>query len=158
MTGWRLGYVIASEGLVSAMSKLQSHATSGATTFAQAAAVAALELPDSAIDEMVSIFDGRRRRMLALLEEIPHVSCAMPKGAFYTFPNFSAYLGTHHGDTTINTDLDLIGYLLDSVGVALVPGSAFGAPGFARLSYATSLEAIEEGLSRVKDALSKLTK
>jgi aspartate aminotransferase len=158
MTGWRLGYVIAPTPLIAAMDNFQSHTTSGATTFAQAAAVEALNLPQSAIDEMVATFDGRRRRMLALLSEIPLVTCARPQGAFYAFPNFSAYIGAQFNGQVIADDLALTAFLLEEGRVALVPGSAFGAPGFMRLSYATSMKAIEEGLQRTAQALLKLTR
>ena len=158
MTGWRLGYVIAPVPFIEAMDNFQSHTTSGATTFAQAAAVEALKLPQSAIDEMVSTFDGRRRRMLELLSEIPNVTCPSPQGAFYAFPNFSHYIGMQFNGKVIADDLALTAFLLEEGRVALVPGSAFGAPGFMRLSYATGMKAIEEGLRRTAEALKKLSR
>lgn len=153
MTGWRLGYGIADAGLVKAMSKLQGHATSGAATFIQAAAIAALELEDSVIDGMVEIFDGRRQRILELLRAIPGVTCAAPRGAFYVFPNLSAFIGKKAGGLPIEDDQALAAHLLETAKVAIVPGSAFGAPGYARLSYATSMEAIETGVKRLHEAL-----
>lgn len=156
MTGWRLGYAIAPVKLVKAMSKLQSHCTSGPTTFAMDGAVAALQLEQAAVDAMVKIFDERRRRMVELLRAIPDVTVPMPQGAFYAFCNLSAYLGASWEGRTLDDDLAIADYLLEKGGVAVVPGSAFGAPGFARLSYACSLENIEKGVTRMGEALRAL--
>lgn len=148
MTGWRLGYSIGPETIISAMAKLQSQSTSGATTFAQYGALEALKLPDSVLEGMRAIFKGRRDLIVAGLNAIDGVECATPAGAFYVFPDFSAHLGERFAD-----DMALAGYLLEQANVALVPGSAFGAPGFLRMSYATSDALIEEGIKRIRVAL-----
>ncbi len=158
MTGWRLGYAIAPPTLVKGMLKLQGHCTSNATTFAQAGALAALTLPSHYTDEMLATFALRRSRMLALIQEIDHVTCLAPKGAFYAFVNVSAYCQANSDHQLITDDLSLATYLLEEGKVAVVPGSAFGAPGYIRLSYATAMGSIEKGLPRIAAALGKLTR
>ncbi len=154
MTGWRLGYAIGPEAIIKGLSALQSQSTSNATTFAQYGALAALkEVPDAEIDAMREAFRRRRDLIVAGLNAIPGVSCAMPGGAFYVFPDFSAHIGEGSA-RGFEDDLALAAYLLDEAKVALVPGSAFGAPGFMRLSYATSDALISAGLERLRDALS----
>jgi len=148
MTGWRLGYAIGPVAVISAMAKLQSQSTSNATTFAQHGAIEALNLADSVVDEMRATFKARRDLIVAGLNAIEGVSCATPAGAFYVFPDFSAHLGARFRD-----DMELAEYLLEYANVALVPGSAFGAPGFLRLSYATGETLILEGLKRIERAL-----
>lgn len=148
MTGWRLGYTIGPADVIAQMSKLQSQSTSNPTSFAQYGALAALELDDSVIDGMKTAFARRRDLIVDLLEAIDGVSCPRPDGAFYVFPDFNAYIGDRFAD-----DLALAGYLLEEAKVAVVPGSAFGAPGHMRLSYATSDEVIEEGVRRIAAAL-----
>lgn len=153
MTGWRLGYTIGPKKVIDAMSKLQSQSTSNPTSITQYAAVAALELDDMVIDEMKQVFKERRDLIVNALEKIPGVTCATPHGAFYAFPDFSHYIPSHFAD-----DMELANFLLDEAKVALVPGSAFGAPGYMRLSYATSDALIEEGVARIHKALSSLEK
>jgi len=148
MTGWRLGYTVGPVEVIKAMSKLQSQSTSNPTSFVQYAAVEALALDDMVISEMRAVFKERRDLLVDGLNSIDGVTCALPEGAFYAFPDFNAYIGERFED-----DLALAGYLLDEAKVALVPGSAFGAPGFMRLSYATSDALIEEGVARIKKAL-----
>lgn len=148
MTGWRLGYTVGPVEVIKAMSKLQSQSTSNPTSFVQYAAVEALALDDMVISEMRAVFKERRDLLVEGLNSIDGVTCALPEGAFYAFPDFNAYIGERFED-----DLALAGYLLDEAKVALVPGSAFGAPGFMRLSYATSDALIEEGIARIKKAL-----
>lgn len=148
MTGWRMGFAIGPKAVIGAMSKLQSQSTSNATTFAQWGALHALELDDAVIDGMRETFKRRRDLLVDGLNAIPGVSCPTPQGAFYAFPDFSAYIGDRFED-----DLALTAFLLEEAHVALVPGSAFGAPGFMRLSYAVSEEVIAEGLRRIKAAL-----
>jgi aspartate aminotransferase len=148
MTGWRLGYAIGPTEIIGAMAKLQSQSTSNATAFAQYGAIEALELPDSVIDEMRDIFKRRRDLIVGGLNAIDGVECATPDGAFYVFPDFSSYIGDRFAD-----DMELAGYLLDEAKVAVVPGSAFGTPGYLRMSYATSDELIERGIERVAKAL-----
>lgn len=157
MTGWRIGYAAGPKELVEAMSTLQGQSTSNVTSIAQAAAIAALEGPQDCVEEMRREFDRRRRAMVARLRAIPGVTCYEPQGAFYAFPDVSAYLGRRApGGKTIADDVALCDYLLDQGRIAVVPGSGFGAPGFVRLSYATSMQAIEKGLDRMAEALAKL--
>ena len=159
MTGWRIGYCAGPLALVKAMSTLQGQSTTNAATVAQAAAVVALRgAPKSGSDPIEAMrveFDKRRLAMVAGLRDIPGVVVQEPRGAFYCFPDFSNFIGTHKS-RTIADDVALADYLLDEARVALVPGSGFFAPGFARLSYATSMERIEEGLRRIKAALGML--
>lgn len=152
MTGWRLGYAIGPEPVISAMSKLQSQSTSNPTSITQYAGIAALDLDDLVIEEMRQVFKERRDLIVKLLTDIPHVSCNTPHGAFYAFPDFSHHTDAHFG----GDDLKLADYLLDEAKVALVPGSAFGANGYMRLSYATSDALIEEGVRRIHAAIDKL--
>jgi aspartate aminotransferase len=148
MTGWRLGYAVGPSDVIAAMGKLQSQSTSNATSFAQYGAIEALELPDAVIDEMRETFQRRRDLIVSGLNAIDGVECATPDGAFYVFPNFSSYIGERFED-----DLELAGYLLEEAKVAVVPGSAFGTPGYLRMSYATSDALIEQGIERVAKAL-----
>lgn len=150
MTGWRLGYTIARKDIVSQLNKLQSQSTSNATTFAQYGALAALSLDDDVIERMRAVFVRRRDNIVAMLREIPGVKCQVPDGAFYVFPDFSAYCGE---GKRFADDMHLSNYLLENALVAVVPGSAFGAEGCLRLSYATSDGLIEEGIKRIVDAL-----
>ena len=152
MTGWRLGYALGPDAIISQMAKLQSQSTSNATSFAQYGAIEALKLPDQVNADMRDVFQRRRDLIVEGLNAIDGVECATPQGAFYVFPDFSSYLG----DGGFDDDLDLAGYLLEEAQVALVPGSAFGTPGYLRMSYATSDELIEEGVERVREALEKL--
>lgn len=148
MTGWRLGYAIGPAPVISALAKLQSQSTSNATTFAQHGAIEALHLADSVVEQMRHTFKARRDLIVAGLNAIDGVRCATPAGAFYVFPDFSTHLGAR-----FRSDMELAEYLLEQAHVALVPGSAFGAPGFLRLSYATSEVLIREGLARIERAL-----
>jgi aspartate aminotransferase len=151
MTGWRIGYCAAPRELVSAMSALQSQSTTNAAAVSQAAAVAALTGPQEPAEEMRREFDRRRRVMVDRLRAIPGVKLHEPAGAFYAFPNLSTYLRGKIAD-----DLVLAEYLLDRAHVAVVPGSGFLAPGFARLSYACSMAEVEEGTARIAKALKEL--
>jgi aspartate aminotransferase len=158
MTGWRLGYTCGPKPLIDAMNTLQGQSTSNVTSIAQAAAIAALEGPQEPVEEMRKQFDERRKVIVELLRAIPGVACYDPEGAFYAFPDVSAYVGkTAPGGKVIGTDVALCDYLLDTGRVAVVPGSGFGAPGFVRLSYATSMKNIKSGVERMADALAKLT-
>jgi len=157
MTGWRMGYACGPRPLITAMATLQGQSTSNPTSIAQAAAVAALEGPQDCVEQMRVEFDRRRRRMVDLLRAIPGVTCFDPHGAFYAFPNVAAYIGrTPKGGSPIEDDVALCDYLLDVGRVAVVPGSGFGAPGFVRLSYATSMENVTRGLERMGEALAAL--
>jgi aspartate aminotransferase len=157
MTGWRIGYIACADTeLVSAMGRIQDQSTSNPTSFAQKGAVAALKGSDDSVNEMRAAFEQRRERIVALLNAIPGVTCRTPGGAFYAFPDVSALYGRHAGEKTIDSSDALAEYLLEAVGVAVVPGSGFGADAYVRLSYATSMENIERGLQRMEAAIRKL--
>ncbi len=157
MTGWRIGYAVGNETLIRAMNILQSQSTSGATSIAQWAAVEAIQGDQSEVENMRKEFEKRRNLFCRRLSEIPNVTCSKPKGAFYTFFNVSSYLGKKDPKgKTLQKDVDLAAYLLDTKGVALVPGSVFGAPGFLRASFATNEEQLNEGASRILEGLSVL--
>jgi len=157
MTGWRVGFTIAPKPVVEAMATLQGQSTTHAAAVAQAAALAALEGPTDDLEMMRGEFDKRRKVMVARLREIPGVKCVEPKGAFYAFPDLSVFVGkkTPEGKK-IETDAQLCEWLIEAARVAVVPGSAFHAPGFVRLSYATSMKNVEEGVKRMAEALPKL--
>ncbi len=157
MTGWRIGIAVGPQDLIAAMTRLQGQVTSNPAAVSQAGAVAALQQPDDFLNEWLAAFDERRRAMVERLNAMEGVTCNEPLGAFYAFPNFSGVLGRKAGDTTLATDWDLTNYLLDKASVAIVPGTPFGAPGFARLSYASSMESITEGLNRMEKALQRLS-
>ena len=144
MTGWRIGYALAPQPLIAAMTKLQSQSTSNPTSIAQYAALAAMRGPMDSVPTMLAEYARRRERIVAGLRAIPGVTCTAPQGAFYVFPNISA-----HYNAEMPNDMVVSKLLLEREHVALVPGEAFGAPGFLRLSYATSLDRIDEGLRRM---------
>jgi aspartate aminotransferase len=153
MTGWRVGFCVGPPELVKAMSTLQGQSTTNAATVSQAAALVALRMKagEGPLEAMRLEFDQRRRVMVERLRAIPGVQLAEPHGAFYCVPDVSAYLGGGMKD-----DMALADYLLDEAKVAVVPGSGFFAPGCLRLSYAASMERVEEGLRRIASALAKL--
>jgi aspartate aminotransferase len=144
MTGWRVGYLLAPQPLIAAVTKLQSQSTSNTTSIAQYAALEALRGPMDSVGTMLAEYARRRERILAGLRAIPGINCTAPEGAFYVFPNVSAHLNSN-----LPTDTAVAKQLLEKEYVALVPGEAFGAPGYVRISYATSIERIEEGLRRL---------
>jgi len=144
MTGWRVGYALAPQRLIGAMTKLQSQSTSNPTSIARYAAVEALRGPMDSVPAMLAEYARRRERIVAGLRAIPGITCNAPQGAFYVFPNISAHFRAEMPDDTAAAKL-----LLDRERVAVVPGEAFGAPGHLRISYATSMERIEEGLKRM---------
>ena len=148
MTGWRIGYTLGPEALMQAIIKVQSQSTSNPTSIAQYAALEAMTGTMETVPPMLAEYKKRRERIVTGLRAIPGVTCEWPGGAFYAFPNVSAYLGEgKHAIAKSCTDLSKL--LLEKAHVALVPGEAFGAPGFLRLSYATSIERIDEGLRRL---------
>ncbi|KPL10411.1 aspartate aminotransferase [candidate division BRC1 bacterium SM23_51] len=154
MTGWRIGYLAGPKEAVGAMTRLQDHSTSNPTSISQKAALAALRGDQSAAAKMVEAFDERRRYIVEALNAIPGVRCPMPQGAFYVFPDVSGVYGKALGDgKTLNGSLELCDYLLDKARVAVVPGVAFGDDRCVRLSYATSLEAIKNGVQRIAETL-----
>ena len=152
MTGWRVGFALGAAKLMGNMLKLQSHSTSNPTSFAQKGAVEALRGPQGSVQTMLAEFARRRDKIVAGLRAIPGIKCAIPEGAFYVYPNVSAYLKKNgSADATV-----LAGKLLDEMHVALVPGPAFGTEEHVRISYAASQEQIDEGLRRLKDFFAKL--
>ena len=155
MTGWRIGYAAGSEGIIKGMSKIQGHSTSNPNSIAQKASVEALNGKQDTIEEMREAFDERRKYMVKRLNEIEGISCLTPVGAFYAFPNISKILekGIEYNGKKISNSFDLSNFILKEVEVALIPGSAFEAEGYLRLSYATSLEDIKEGLDRIEKIL-----
>jgi len=157
MTGWRIGYTAGSEEIISAMNNIQSQSTSNPTSIAQKASVEALAGLQDEVGKMVSAFGQRRNYIVDRLNKIPGVSCYKPVGAFYVFPNFSSYYGKSYQGKKIENSTHLAGYFLDVARVAVVPGVEFGADPFERLSYATSMEDIKEGLNRIEEALKKLS-
>lgn len=157
MTGWRLGYAAGPEELIAGMDKVQSHNTSNASSVSQMAGIAALNGPQNDINKMLADFQRRRDYMHYRLMQIPGVSCYKPQGAFYVFPNFSAYYDMAYESNLIRNSHGLAYYLLKHSQVAIVPGDAFGADTFVRLSYATSMEKIEQALDRISKAIEKLT-
>ncbi|MGQ9857189.1 MAG: pyridoxal phosphate-dependent aminotransferase [Thermodesulfobacteriota bacterium] len=156
MTGWRIGFALGPEDLISAMDTVQGQSTSNPTSIAQKAAVAALRGPQDCVTEMVREFDRRRRFMVERLNRMKGVSCLEPLGAFYAFPNVSAHLGKKIGERQILTPSDLAAYLLEEARVAVVAGEPFGSDQHIRLSFALSIEEIEKGLDRIEEALEKL--
>jgi aspartate/methionine/tyrosine aminotransferase len=153
MTGWRVGWMIGPLDIIKATANLQSHSTSNVANVSQRAALAAVTGDLSAVHAMREAFDRRRQTMLSMLNDIHGVSCVEPQGAFYAFPSFEAVLGRSVAGRTPQTTLQLAEILLDEARVAIVPGEAFGAPGFARLSYALSDDDLVEGVSRIDKLL-----
>jgi aspartate aminotransferase len=157
MTGWRIGYTLAPEPLIQALVKLQSQSTSNPTSVAQYAALEAMTGSMEAVPVMLAEYAKRRKRIVEGLRAIPGVTCEMPGGAFYAFPNVAAHLANGAGGHALAKDTsELAKQLLDRARVAVVPGDAFGASGYLRLSYATSLERIEEGLRRLERFFSRV--
>lgn len=152
MTGWRIGFAAAPPAVAKALSNLQDQITSNPTSFAQKGATVAFNLPAEAVEAMRVEFEARRDLISRLLGDIPGVKMPQPKGAFYAFPDITAYLGGK-----ITNDLDLAGYLLEEAKVAVIPGTVFEGEGHIRLTYACSRADIERGVGRIAEALSKLT-
>lgn len=156
MTGWRIGYAFGEQSIIKAMSKIQGQATSCANSISQAASVEALTGDQSEVEMMRDKFKERRNLMVDLLNGIPGVSCDMPGGAFYAFPDFSSYMGKSFRGEVIKDSFDLSDVLLNEGKVVTVPGDGFGAPGHIRLSYPVGKEIIREGINRVKKVLEQL--
>ncbi len=153
MTGWRIGYIGAPEWIAKACNKMQGQITSGANCIAQRATIAALQAPPSEIKYMVEEFEQRRDLILQLLGEIPGLKLNRPEGAFYVFPDVSAYFGKTLAGTPINDANDVALYILEKAHVATVSGAAFGAPNCIRISYAASQEEIKTAIGRIQKAL-----
>lgn len=156
MTGWRIGYIAAPKWIADACTKMQGQFTSGTCSIAQKAAQAALEADVSVVNEMVIAFQKRRNLVFSLLSKIPNLILNEPKGAFYFFPDVSAYFGKSYKNTTINNSSDLCMFLLNEGLIALVSGDAFGNPECVRLSYAASEEVLIEAIKRMKNTLALL--
>jgi len=156
MTGWRLGYIAASAEVAKACEKLQGQFTSGTNSITQKAAVVALTADLRPSMEMVEEFGRRRRRTMELVQEIPCIKCFKPEGAFYIFPDVSAYFGKSDGSTKIQNSADFSMYILNTAHVSSVMGDAFGEPNCVRFSFANSMQNIEKAWGRIKDALAKL--
>jgi len=149
MTGWRVGWMAGPKDVVKAATNLQSHATSNVANVSQIAALAAVSGDLAAVEEMKVAFDRRRLLIVDMLNAIPGIECPMPEGAFYAYPSVKGVLGTEIRGQRPATSSELAGLILDEAEVAVVPGEAFGTPGYMRLSYATSDENITEGLTRM---------
>jgi len=155
MTGWRVGWLIGPVDLVKAATNLQSHATSNVANVSQAAALAAVSGDLSAVEEMKQAFDRRRQTIVRMLNEIPGVVCPEPQGAFYAYPSVKEILGKEIRGQRPQTSSELASLILEHAKVAVVPGEAFGTPGYLRLSYALSDADLVEGVSRIAKLLSE---
>lgn len=156
MTGWRLGYIGASKMIADACNKVQGQFTSATCSIAQRATIAAMNADPTVLSDMIVAFKKRRDLVLGMLKEMPGVKANTPEGAFYIFPDISAFFGKKYKDYTITNAQDLCLYLLAEALVALVSGDAFGAPECIRISYAASEETLTKAMERVKEALAKL--
>jgi aspartate aminotransferase len=150
MTGWRVGWLVGPADVVKAATNLQSHATSNVANVSQRAALAAVSGDLTAVEEMGVAFDRRRRTIVSMLNEIEGVYCPEPKGAFYVYPSVKGLLGKEYDGTVIETSADLATYILEKAEVAVVPGEAFGTPGYLRLSYALGDDDLVEGVTRLQ--------
>jgi len=154
MTGWRVGWLIGPPAVTAAAANLQSHATSNVANVAQAAALRAVTGDLTAVEHMRAAFDRRRRRIVSMLREIPGVECPEPEGAFYVYPSVRGLLGRELRGRTAHTSAELAALFLDEVEVAVVPGEAFGTPGYLRLSYALGDDDLVEGVRRIQELVS----
>lgn len=156
MTGYRLGYIAGAPEIVKACEKIQGQITSGANAVTQRAAITALTTDLAPSHAMVKEFEQRKKVIMKLLSEIPGVTCNEPDGAFYVFPNISAYFGKSDGTTTVNNSDELCFYILENAHVTTVTGKAFGEDQCIRIAFTNTLARIEEGMARIKSALAKL--
>jgi len=155
MTGWRVGWMIGPADVTKAAANLQSHATSNVCNVAQAAALAAVTGDLSSAEAMRTAFDRRRLAMTTMLNEIPGVTCPLPEGAFYCYPSVKGVLGKELAGTRPGSTAELAEVILEHADVAVVPGEAFGTPGYFRLSYALGDADLEEGLTRLHKLLAQ---
>jgi len=155
MTGWRIGYIIGPQEVASKINAFQSHLTSNPCSIAQWAAVGAMRESDEDVEVMRGEFQARRDLICSLLRDMPHITFPEPQGAFYVFVNVQGCVGKSFNGKVIEDDISFCGALLEDL-VAVVPGSAFFAPGYIRVSYASSPEVIKEGMRRLKTFLEKL--
>ena len=156
MTGWRIGYAAGPRKIIKAMSKIQGQATSCANSIGQKAGIEALTGDQSCVEEMKAAFRERRDFIIKLMNTLTGVTCAVPGGAFYVFPDFSSYLGKVANGQKLKDTFDISEYILGCANVVTVPGDGFGAPGHIRFSYATSTDIIEKGIERVRSVLEKI--
>ena len=156
MTGWRIGYSAGPAYIIKAMAKIQGQATSCANSIGQVAGIEALSGNQECVEQMKAAFKRRRDLIVQLLNELPNVSCAIPGGAFYVFPNFEKYLGKKGNGKLLKDTFDISEYILESAKVVTVPGDGFGAPGHLRFSYATDSKTIKKGVDRVAVALKNI--
>ena len=158
MTGWRLGFGVGPESLIKAMTATQAQGTSGTSTIAQAAALAALDGPQNLLADRCRIFEERRDLVLAHLDAMPGISCPRPDGAFYVFPGWHGLQGaTTPAGQVLSSDSDFCRYILEAANVTIIPGSAFAMPGHFRISYACSTDELDEALSRMATAVAAIT-
>jgi len=155
MTGWRVGWVVGPKDVIKAATNLQSHATSNVSNVAQVAAIAAVSGDLTAVAEMRKAFDRRRQTIVKMLNDIEGVLCPEPEGAFYAYPSVKGLLGKEIRGKRPQTTVELAALILDEVEVAVVPGEAFGTPGYLRLSYALGDEDLVEGVSRIQKLLAE---
>ena len=155
MTGWRIGWMIGPKDVMDAAINYQSQTTSNISNVAQVASAAALNGPLDDVAMMRGAFDLRRQKMVSMLNDIPGVSCATPEGAFYCFPNVTGLLGQSLGGKVSTTSAELAEHLLETIKIAVVPGEAFGAAGYFRLSYALGDDDLAEGLMRLRDFVAR---
>lgn len=153
MTGWRIGYAAGNKDIISAMAKIQSQSTSNPASISLKAAVEALNGKQDAVEMMRAEFEKRRNYIIERLNNMEGISCLKPDGAFYVFPNVSKLMGKTFAGKRINNDMEFADYLLEKAKIAVVPGLCFGAEGYMRLSYATSVEMIEEGMNRLQEVI-----
>ncbi|MGB3364723.1 MAG: pyridoxal phosphate-dependent aminotransferase [Thermodesulfobacteriota bacterium] len=157
MTGWRIGYAAGDKGVISAMSKLQGQSTSNPTSISQWAAIAAFTGDHQVIEDRTKEFEQRKNYIVEKLNDIPQINCFDPQGAFYVFPNVSGCYGKEFNGKVIKDSLDFTEFILDEAKVAVVPGVAFGADDYVRISYATSMDDIVKGIDRMTEAIKKLS-
>jgi len=153
MTGWRLGYAAGPLEIIKAMSSVQSNCTSGANSITQKAAVKALSLPKQIITEQIDKYDQRRRYLIKRLNKIPGITLVPPEGAFYVFPDITQLFGKRIGEKKITNSEELFEILLNKAHVGLIAGKAFGIDDNVRISYASSIEKIKQGLDRIEEVL-----
>lgn len=157
MTGWRIGFIAGPEEVIKAVDVIQSQSLSNPTSISQAATVEALSGDQSSVRMMLRAFDERRQYMVKELNQIPGITCALPQGAFYAFPDVRELFGKKYNGIEITGSMELANLLLNEAHVAVVPGIGFGTEGFIRLSYACSMQTIEQGIVRIRDFVAKLS-
>jgi aspartate aminotransferase len=156
MTGWRIGYAAGSAEIMAAMDKIQTQNVSNPVSFCQKAAVEALAGPQDSVQKMIAEFDRRRKTIVQRLNAMSGITCSLPKGAFYVFPNVTGLFGKKWGDRKISNSQDVSDFILEEAKVAVVAGVAFGNDNYIRFSYATSMANIEKGMDQIREALKKL--